>query len=197
MLKAHVDSPVIASSNAFASLGLVVERTVDCAVQWFLLQTKVKQEQRAAENLERQDVVSFCPMIRIDKISRGRRAEVLDVLFPGYLFVQLGESSVSTTAVRSTRGVSHFVTSAGAPIKVPQGLVEQLRQRVTADADVVMSQLPKSGAKMQVIDGPFKGLNAVFTEPDGNNRAIVMVTLLSQQVKTSMPFASLAEDGIG
>lgn len=165
-------------------------------MQWFLLQTKVKQEQRAAENLERQDVVSFCPMIRVDKISRGRRAEVLDVLFPGYLFVQLGESSVSTTAVRSTRGVSHFVTSAGAPIKVPQGLVEQLRQRVTADADVVMSQLPKSGAKMQVIDGPFKGLNAVFTEPDGNNRAIVMVTLLSQQVKTSMPFASLAEDGI-
>jgi len=166
-------------------------------MQWFLLQTKVKQEQRAAENLERQDVVSFCPMIRVDKISRGRRAEVLDVLFPGYLFVQLGESSVSTTAVRSTRGVSHFVTSAGAPIKVPQGLVEQLRQRVTADADMVMSQLPKSGAKMQVIDGPFKGLNAVFTEPDGNNRAIVMVTLLSQQVKTSMPFASLAEDGIG
>ena len=166
-------------------------------MQWFLLQTKVKQEQRAAENLERQDVVSFCPMIRIDKISRGRRAEVLDVLFPGYLFVQLGESSVSTTAVRSTRGVSHFVTSAGAPIKVPQGLVEQLRQRVTADADVVMSQLPKSGAKMQVIDGPFKGLNAVFTEPDGNNRAIVMVTLLSQQVKTSMPFASLVEDDNG
>ena len=166
-------------------------------MQWFLLQTKVKQEQRAAENLERQDVASFCPMIRVDKISRGRRSEVLDVLFPGYLFVQLGESSVSTTAVRSTRGVSHFVTSAGAPIKVPQGLVEQLRQRVTADADVVMSQLPQSGAKMQVIDGPFKGLNAVFTEPDGNNRAIVMVTLLSQQVKTSMPFASLVEDTHG
>ena len=166
-------------------------------MQWFLLQTKVKQEQRAAENLERQDVASFCPMIRVDKISRGRRSEVLDVLFPGYLFVQLGESSVSTTAVRSTRGVSHFVTSAGAPIKVPQGLVEQLRQRVTADADVVMSQLPKSGAKMQVIDGPFKGLNAVFTEPDGNNRAIVMVTLLSQQVKTSMPFASLIENDNG
>jgi transcriptional antiterminator RfaH len=166
-------------------------------MQWFLLQTKVKQEQRAAENLERQAVVSVCPMSRVDKISRGRRAEVLDVLFPGYLFVQLGESSVSTTAVRSTRGVSHFVTSAGAPIKVPQGLVEQLRQRVTADADVVMSQLPKPGAKMQIIDGPFKGLNAVFTEPDGNNRAIVMVTLLSQQVKTSMPFVSLADDANG
>ena len=162
-------------------------------MQWFLLQTKVRQEQRAAENLERQNVVSFCPMIRVEKISRGRRTEVQDVLFPGYLFVKLGESSVSTTAVRSTRGVSHFVTSAGAPIKVPQGLVEQLRNRVTSHAELIMSQLPKSGAKMQVIDGPFKGLNAIFSEPDGNSRAIVMVTLLSQQVKTSMPFASLAE----
>ena len=162
-------------------------------MQWFLLQTKVRQEQRAAENLERQNVESFCPMIRVEKISRGRRTEVQDVLFPGYLFVQLGEPSVSTTAVRSTRGVSHFVTSAGAPIKVPQGLVEQLRDRVTSHAELIMSQLPKSGAKMQVIDGPFKGLNAIFSEPDGNSRAIVMVTLLSQQVKTSMPFASLAE----
>jgi len=162
-------------------------------MQWFLLQTKVRQEQRAAENLERQNVVSFCPMIRVEKLLRGRRTEVQDVLFPGYLFVQLGESSVSTTAVRSTRGVSHFVTSAGAPIKVPQGLVEQLRNRVTSQAELIISQLPKSGAKMQVIDGPFKGLNAVFSEPDGNSRAIVMVTLLSQQVKTSMPFASLAE----
>ena len=166
-------------------------------MQWFLLQTKVRQEQRAAENLERQNVASFCPMIRVEKITRGKRAEVQDVLFPGYLFVQLGESSVSTTAVRSTRGVSHFVTSAGAPIKVPYGLVEQLRERVTADADLVMSQLPKPGAKMQIIDGPFKGLSAVFTEPDGNNRAIVMVTLLSQQVKTSMPFVSLADDANG
>ena len=98
-------------------------------MQWFLVQTKVRQEQRAAENLERQNVASFCPMIRVEKITRGKRAEVQDVLFPGYLFVQLGEFSVSTTAVRSTRGVSHFVTSAGAPIKVPDGLVEQLRER--------------------------------------------------------------------
>ena len=160
-------------------------------MQWFLVQTKVRQEQRAAENLERQNVASFCPIIRVEKITRGKRAEVQEVLFPGYLFVQLGEFSVSTTAVRSTRGISHFVTSAGAPIKVPHGLVEQLRERVTVHADVVMSQLPKSGAKMQIIDGPLKGLNAIFAEPDGNSRAIVMVTLLSQHVKTSMPFASL------
>ena len=164
---------------------------------WFLLQTKSKQEGRAVENLERQGVKSFCPMIQVEKLSRGSRVLKQEALFPGYLFVNFDQSSVSSATVRSTRGVSHFVTSAGVPIKVPQGLVEQLRQRIIADADVVMSQLPESGAKLKFIDGPFKGLNAVFTEPDGNNRAFVMVTLLSQQIKISTPFESFFIDGNG
>ena len=160
-------------------------------MNWFLLQTKSKQEQRAAENLDRQSVTSFCPMIKVEKISRSRRVEALEVLFPGYLFVQLGETSVSATSVRSTRGVSHFVTTAGAPIKVPESLIDQLRERVAVNADVVASSLPKVGEEMEIIEGPFRGLNAVFSQPDGNSRALVLVTMLNQQVKASLPFSSL------
>ena len=160
-------------------------------MNWFLLQTKSRQEQRAVENLERQDVVSFCPMIRVDKITRGRRVEALEVLFPGYLFVQLGESSSSVTSIRSTRGVSHFVTCAGAPIKVPDSLVEQLRARVAITDDAVISSLPNKGDEMQIIEGPFRGLNAVFSKPDGQSRAVVLITMLNQQVKASIAFSSL------
>ena len=160
-------------------------------MNWFLLQTKSRQEQRAAENLQRQDVVSFCPMIRVDKISRGRRVEAVEVLFPGYLFVQLGDASASVTSIRSTRGVSHFVTSAGSPIKVPDSLIEQLRERVAITDETVVSNLPNKGDEMQIIEGPFRGLNAVFSEPDGQSRAVVLVTLLNQQVKASIPFSNL------
>ena len=160
-------------------------------MNWFLLQTKSRQEQRAAENLDRQSVTSFCPMIMVEKISRSRRVESLEVLFPGYLFVQLGETSASATSVRSTRGVSHFVTTAGAPIKVPKSLIDQLRERVAVNADLVASSLPKVGEEMEIIEGPFRGLNAVFSQPDGNSRALVLVTMLNQQVKASLPFSSL------
>ena len=68
-------------------------------LRWFLLQTKPKQEQRAVENLVRQEVQTFCPMVRVEKVSRGKRVEALEVLFSGYLFVQLGEDSVSATSV--------------------------------------------------------------------------------------------------
>ena len=161
-------------------------------MDWFLLQTKSREELRAAENLARQEVESFCPMIRVEKIARGKRIEAVEVLFPGYLFVQLGESSVSATSIRSTRGVSHFVSSGGRPIKVPSDLIDQLRRRVAADEDRVLSSLPKAGEKMNIIEGPFRGLDAVFHQPDGNNRALVLVTMLNQQVKASISFSSLS-----
>ena len=161
-------------------------------MDWFLLQTKSREELRAAENLGRQEVETFCPMIRVEKIARGKRIEALEVLFPGYLFVQLGEASVSATSIRSTRGVSHFVSSGGRPIKVPSGLIEQLQRRVSEQEDQVMSSVPKVGEKMTIMDGPFRGLDSVFYQPDGNNRALVLVTMLNQQVKASITFSSLA-----
>jgi transcriptional antiterminator RfaH len=160
--------------------------------QWFLLQTKSKQELRAAENLDRQGVVSFCPMVLVEKIARGRRVQSLEVLFPRYLFVRLEDSSISATSVRCTRGVSHFVTSAGVPIAVHEGLVEQLRERVEQNANVVVSSMPKVGEKMQVVDGPFRGLNAVFCQTDGNSRAMVLITILNQQVKATMSLSNLS-----
>ena len=127
----------------------------------------------------------------MEKIARGKRIEALEVLFPGYLFVQIGDTSVSATSIRSTRGVSHFVSSGGRPIKVPSGLIEQLQRRVSEQEDQVMSSVPKVGEKMTIMDGPFRGLDAVFYQPDGNNRALVLVTMLNQQVKASIAFSSL------
>jgi transcriptional antiterminator RfaH len=56
----------------------------------------------------------------------------------------------------------------------------------------MISKIPKLGEKMQIIEGPFKGLNAIFNQPDGTSRAVVLITLLNQQVKASVPFSSLA-----
>lgn len=158
---------------------------------WFLLQTKSKQESRAVDNLERQGVNSFCPMIRVEKLSRGSRVVKQEALFPGYLFVNFDQESVSSTTIRSTRGVSHFVTSAGAPVRVPESLISQLMLRTDPDNEETVSSLPSKGDSLQIVDGPFRGLNAVFSQPDGDQRAIVLINLLNQQVTTSLPFASL------
>ena len=159
---------------------------------WFLLQTKARQESRAVENLDRQGVDSYCPMVRVEKVSRGTRVVKEEALFPGYLFVNFNQATVSATTVRSTRGVSHFVTCAGSPVIVPDSLIEQLRERTEFGEEQLVSSLPQTGDQLEVIEGPFRGLNAVFTEIDGNQRAVVLINLLNQQVKASLPLSSLS-----
>ena len=55
--------------------------------KWFLLKTKTRQEKRAMENLQRQNAECYCPEVLVEKIFRGKKSQVVEILFPGYLFV--------------------------------------------------------------------------------------------------------------
>jgi len=134
-------------------------------------------------------------MIRVEKVSRGNRVVKQEALFPGYLFVNFNQTSVSATTVRSTRGVSHFVTCAGSPVMVPDRLIEQLQKRTDPNSAELVSNLPQVGDQLDVIDGPFRGLNAVFSQIDGDQRAVVLINLLNQQVEASIPLSSLSAKG--
>jgi transcriptional antiterminator RfaH len=159
-------------------------------VRWYLVQTKSREELRAIENLERQGVSSFCPLISVEKISRAKRVVVDEVLFPGYLFVNFDHEKISAATIRSTRGVLQFVRCAGSPINVPESLIEGLKKRVICSSDEVMSELPNAGDRLEILEGPFRGLEAIFSQPDGNSRAIVLISLLNQKVKATLPLTS-------
>jgi transcriptional antiterminator RfaH len=59
----------------------------------------------------------------------------------------------------------------------------------------MITELPEKGEKLEVLDGPFRGLNAVFSQIDGDSRAIVLITILSQKVRAVLPLRSLAQTG--
>ncbi|WP_016676999.1 transcription termination/antitermination NusG family protein, partial [Yersinia pestis] len=55
---------------------------------WYLLYCKRGQILRAKEHLERQTVNCWTPIVAIEKIVRGKRIEVIEALFPNYLFAE-------------------------------------------------------------------------------------------------------------
>jgi transcriptional antiterminator RfaH len=159
---------------------------------WFLVQTKPKQEDRAVENLELQGVNVFCPKVFVEKLSRGKRKISKEVLFPNYLFVKFDQDNVSALSVNYTRGVNRIISFGNKPSAVPDDLIAQLKQRVDQNNDSMITDLPEKGEQLQVLDGPFRGLNAIFSQIDGDSRAIVLITILSQKVKAVLPLASLS-----
>jgi transcriptional antiterminator RfaH len=156
---------------------------------WLLLQTKPRQELRALANLERQKGECYCPQIQIAKLSRGKRIQVTEALFPGYLFInaQPEQDGLTYTSIRSSRGVSKIVGFGTEPIKIPGTLIQQIKLREQAGLTCATSEgLPQTGDKVNILDGPFKGLQAVYSRTDGQQRSIVLINLLHQHTPASL-----------
>ena len=160
--------------------------------EWFLLKTKTRQEKRAMENLQRQQVDCYCPEAFVEKILRGKKSKIIEILFPGYLFVNFRNPASSIHSVKNTRGVQSFVSFGGHPVCVPTALIQELKEKTKPSENLLISTLPKRGDKLKVTDGPFNGMNVVFYKPNGEERAEVLLNLMNQQVKASIQYSNLA-----
>ncbi|MBW7984445.1 transcription/translation regulatory transformer protein RfaH [Enterobacillus tribolii] len=151
---------------------------------WYLLYCKRGQLQRAKEHLERQQVPCFTPMISLEKIVRGKRLTVSEPLFPNYMFIELDPERIHTTTVQSTRGVSHFVRFGSQPATVPFRVIKTLMNELPTD--VFDPKTPMPGDEVLITGGTFEGMKAIYAEPDGEKRALLLLTLLNQQVTQSV-----------
>ena len=151
---------------------------------WYLLYCKRGQLQRAMEHLERQDVNCLAPTIALEKIVRGKRTTVSEPLFPNYLFVEFDPEIIHTTTISATRGVNNFVRFGNLPATVPSKVIHQLS--VCTTENITATDTPYSGDSVVITDGAFEGLEAIFTEPDGEARSMLLLTLLTKQVLQSV-----------
>lgn len=158
---------------------------------WYLIHTKIRQERVALENLERQGFACFLPMIRAEKLRRGALQVVQEPLFPRYLFIRLGTGleSQSWAPIRSTVGVSRLVTFGQTPAKIEDDLIAQLQ--VKTNSTEVQLRHFEPGEPVVVTDGPFVGAEAIYQMADAEGRVMVLLNILSKQVKMSVSPASI------
>jgi transcriptional antiterminator RfaH len=159
------------------------------ALSWYLIHSKPRQEKVALENLERQGYPCYLPVLRLEKLRRGAVVVLDEPLFSRYLFVQLDtdSSARSWTPIHSTRGVSRLVRFGVEPARVDDALVAYLRQQQAQE----VKRLFEPGQRVQVIEGAFAGVEGVFQIDDGQARAMVLIELLSRQVRLPVAAAQL------
>lgn len=154
---------------------------------WYLIQCKPRQDERAEENLLRQGYTCYRPRYTRERLLRGRRQMLEESLFPGYLFIQLSLLD-NWAPLRSTRGVSRVVAFGNQPLAVSASLIEHLQRRCTTDAP---EQLLETGDKVRIKHGPFAELEAIFLAMDGNERVILLMSILHREQKVRIPLASI------
>lgn len=169
------------------SSSLIPERQCPTDNAWYLIQCKPRQDERAEENLLRQGYTCYRPRHTRERLLRGQRQNVVESLFPGYLFIRL--SSLDNWApLRSTRGVNRVVSFGNQPLPVDQELIDCLQQRCDA---VSSEQLFEAGDKVHINHGAFAELEAIFLSMDGNERVVLLMNILHREQKVRVPLSSI------
>ena len=163
---------------------------------WYLVQTKPRQEGVALENLQRQGYECYLPVLPCERLRQGR-LQVNDApLFPRYLFARPGSEGAAQNwaPIRSTKGVSRLVSFGVEPAKVPADIVEALRSREAAGqaAPVRMFQ---PGERVLLTEAPFEGIEAIYAMADGESRVMVLIDILSRQVRARVSAGGLRKVG--
>ncbi len=155
--------------------------------RWYLLYCKRGEQLRAKVHLENQGVECYYPEVTVEKILRGKRQWVKEPLFPCYMFIRFDyENGPSFTTIRSTRGVADFIRFGAHPKELQGDLVYELRQLDVEEQSSAASTSPKKGQVLKVIGGQFSGIEAIYQEPDGEKRSIMLIKLINQPVSMSI-----------
>ncbi len=158
---------------------------------WFLVQCKPRECDRARQHLENQDYNTFLPMHSVKRRRRGRIYYQREPLFPHYLFMRTPHEA-NWAAIRSTRGVARMVSFNGAPQPVADSIVEGLHRQVALLDGVEPEPLFRTGEKVTITEGCFRELEAIVQCTRGDERVVLLLNLMNREQRVELPMASVA-----
>lgn len=153
--------------------------------RWFAISCKPRQEWVARDNLLRQGFHVYLPRIQVKKRRRSQWVDVIEVLFPRYLFIRIDPAKNSIAPIRSTLGVVGLVRFGGQPAVVADEVMNALFQRENPDTRLHQDNQPlfNVGEPVRMIEGPLAGLEGIFVQEEGEKRVIVLLELLGKANK--------------
>lgn len=158
-------------------------------MNWFVVYTLPTKETFAKQHLEEQGYDVYLPMFKKMRRHARRVDEVLQPLFPRYLFVSLDLKFDSWRAVNGTRGVSYLLLNDGRPLGISTSVIEELQAREDENGLVHITCLETftKGEKLWIVDGTFKDQVAVFQMIDDKKRVQLLLNFLGRDTKISLP----------
>jgi transcriptional antiterminator RfaH len=154
-------------------------------VRWFVVQTQVNSELKAAQNLGRQGYEVYLPRY----LKRRCHARKVDFaakpLFPRYLFVAIDMATQRWRSIQSTSGVSRLVCNGDDPAMVPEGVVHALQAREDDKGFIALQSKPAfaSGDKVRVLAGAFTECAGLFHGLADHDRVSILLDLLGRKVR--------------
>jgi transcription elongation factor/antiterminator RfaH len=161
---------------------------------WYCIYTKPAQEDIICRKLcELPEIELLNPKLKRKKFARHRFTEVIEQLFPCYIFSKF-DALQYFHLIRYTRGVKRFVGDrADSPYTVDDSIIEFIKAKMN-DGLVTMEPIEfVPGQAVRIVDGPFGGLSGVFLEElKPHERVMILLNTIQYQAKVMIPLELVA-----
>src|SRR3954471_20519283 len=167
---------------------------------WYVIHTYAGYEDAVARNL-RQRIESFgmqnnifnvvVPTEKKIRIKNGRKTEVKEKLFQGYVLVEMVATDEAWSVVRNTPQVTGFVGTANQAVPLEQAEVDKILARAGGDQVRHAIDLALDDAVI-IIDGPFKDLEGKVGEIDEDRGKVkVLVSMFGRETPVELDFLQI------
>jgi transcriptional antiterminator NusG len=164
---------------------------------WYAIHTYAGYENAVVKNLK-QRIESLgmedrifnvvVPTEKKIKIKAGKRVEVEEKIYPGYVLVDMIVNDDSWYVVRNTPRVTGFVGSGVYPVPLEQKEVDELFGRMNKDTTKHAIDLVPDDV-IVIVDGPFKDLEGKVEEVDDDRGKVrVLVSMFGRETPVELDF---------
>jgi len=141
---------------------------------WYVLHTYSGYEDAVAralkqrvESLGMEDKIFnvIVPKEKKIRIKNGKRKQIEEKIYPGYVLVEMIVTDDSWYVVRNTPNVTGFVGAGTTPVPVETTEINNLKKRMEEEEPQYKIEV-KVGELVKIIDGPFKDFDGKVSEID-------------------------------
>lgn len=172
------------------------------AGRWYVVHTYSGHENKVAANLKQRietqklthkifDIV--VPTRNVVKVSHGKKEEIKEKIFPGYILVKMILDDDSWLAVRTTQGVTAFVGAGNKPTPISDREVDAIRKFMAMEAPKYKASFSVSEA-VKIVDGPFADfLGSIESIDEEKGKVKVLVSIFGRETPVELDFLQIAK----
>ena len=151
---------------------------------WYVLYVRSRFEKKVAKELEERKIEYFLPLIPRLRYWKDRRKIVVMPLFPGYIFVHI--KLADEVNVVSIDGVAWLISFLNKPSPIPESQITDVKKLLIYPERVENIDYIKDGCMVEIIYGPFIGIQGKLVEHRGKRRLVVGIDLINQALSVEV-----------
>ena len=170
--------------------------------QWYVVHTYAGHELKV-QNTLKQRVESMglkdkvleiiVPTAKKIEIRSGKKQEIDERIFPGYMLIKMVLTDDSWLAVRTTPGITSFVGIGNKPTSLPEKEVHAILKFMKMEAPKFKTKFSVSEA-VKIIDGPFADFLGSVNEIDEKKGKVkVLVSIFGRETPVELDFLQISK----